>query len=129
LSFLHSPVTLSLLGPNILLSTLFSNTLNVCSHNLSDQVLHPCKTTGKIICLYILIFTFLNSKLEDKRFCTVWYQVSPDFSVPLISSWTKFWFVRVVPSIFLTLPLQRNYYNSLYCNFIQLSDLEAWPYT
>jgi hypothetical protein len=29
-SFLHSPVTESLLGPNILLSTLFSNTLSLC---------------------------------------------------------------------------------------------------
>jgi len=29
-SFLHSPVTLSLLGPNILLYTLFSNTLGLC---------------------------------------------------------------------------------------------------
>jgi hypothetical protein len=30
-SLLHSPVTSSLLGPNILLSTLFSNTLSLCS--------------------------------------------------------------------------------------------------
>ena len=42
--FLHSSVTSSLLGPNILLRTLFSNTFNV-----SDQVSHPYKTTGKII--------------------------------------------------------------------------------
>jgi hypothetical protein len=30
-SFLYSPVTSSLFGPNILLSTLFSNTLSLCS--------------------------------------------------------------------------------------------------
>jgi hypothetical protein len=30
-SFVQPPVTSSLLGPNILLSTLFSNTLNLCS--------------------------------------------------------------------------------------------------
>jgi hypothetical protein len=30
-SFLHYLVTLSLLGPNILLNTLFSKTLSVCS--------------------------------------------------------------------------------------------------
>ena len=41
-SFLHSPVTSSLLGPNILLSTLFSNTLSLCSSlNVSNQVSHP----------------------------------------------------------------------------------------
>ena len=51
-SFLHSPVTSSLLGPNILLNTLFSNTLSLgSSFNVSDQVSHPYKTTGKIIVL------------------------------------------------------------------------------
>jgi hypothetical protein len=42
-----------------------SSTLNV-----SDQVSHLYKTTSKIIILYIFIFKFLDSKLEDKRFCT-----------------------------------------------------------
>ena len=41
-NFLHSPVTPSLLGPNILLNTLFSNTLSLCSSlNVSDQISHP----------------------------------------------------------------------------------------
>jgi len=70
-SFLHSRVTSSLLGPNILLNTLFSNTLSVCfSLSVSYQVSHTYKTTGKTIVLCILIFKFLDSKLEDKRFCT-----------------------------------------------------------
>jgi hypothetical protein len=72
-SFPHSPVNSSLLGPNIFFSTLFSNphsqnfSLSVC-----DQVSHPHSTTGKIIFPYVLIFTFLDIKLEDKRFCTKW---------------------------------------------------------
>jgi len=40
-----SPVTSSLLGPNILLSTLFSNILNQCSSlSVRDKVSHPYKT-------------------------------------------------------------------------------------
>jgi len=51
---------MTLLGPNTLLNTLFSNTLSLrFSLNVSNQVSHPYKTTGKIIVLYILIFTFL----------------------------------------------------------------------
>ena len=41
-NLLHYPVTSSLLGPNILLNTMFSNTLSfLSSRNVSDQVSHP----------------------------------------------------------------------------------------
>ena len=69
-SFLHSPVTSSLLGPNILLNTILSNTLSLRSSlNVSDQVSHPYK-------MYILFFVFLDNKMGDKRLCTEWQQHS-----------------------------------------------------
>ena len=70
-NLLHSPVTSSLLGPNILLNTMFSNILSfLSSHNVNDQISRPYKTTSKIIVLCILIFKFFYINLEDKRFCT-----------------------------------------------------------
>jgi hypothetical protein len=70
-SFLYSPVASSLFGPNILLSTLFSNTLSLCcSLNVRDHVSHAYRTTGKIIFLYILIFTLFDSRREDRSFWT-----------------------------------------------------------
>ena len=47
-SFLYSLLTSSLLGPYILLNTLFSNTISLRSSlNVRNQVLYSCKTTGK----------------------------------------------------------------------------------
>ena len=70
-SLLHFPVTSSLLGPNIFLSTLFSNTLSLCSSlNVTDQVSHPY-TTGKITFLCILAFVLLGGNLEDKDSATI----------------------------------------------------------
>jgi hypothetical protein len=70
-SFLHLPVTSSLFGQNILLSTLFSNILSLCSFlSDRDQVSHPYKTTGKLIVLNILILDFLaiNNDLLNLKF-------------------------------------------------------------
>ena len=72
-SFLHSLVASSPLGPNILLNTLFLNTLGLRSSlNMNDQVSNPYTTTGQIIFLYILIFKFVDRKLEDEGFYTEW---------------------------------------------------------
>jgi hypothetical protein len=60
---MQSSDTSFLLGPNTLLSNLFSNTLN-----LRDQVSQLYNTTHKIIVLYILIFKFLERIQDDKKF-------------------------------------------------------------
>jgi len=58
-SCLQPLTTPSLLGPNIFLSMLFSNTLNLCSSlSVRDKVSHPHKTTGKIIVLYQINYIF-----------------------------------------------------------------------
>jgi hypothetical protein len=52
-SFLRDPSS-SLLGPNILLNTLFSKTFSLCfSPKVRDQVSHPYSITGKITFLYV----------------------------------------------------------------------------
>jgi hypothetical protein len=72
-SFLHPPVTPSFFGPNILLNTLFSNTVSLCSSlNARDHVSHPYITTGKVVVMYILTFTFFDSSQEDRKFWTEW---------------------------------------------------------
>ena len=78
-SFLHSPVPLSLLGPNILISTLFSNTLNLrFSFHVSYQVADPYKPTGKIIVLYILIFIF-------------WRYITQNYNITNIFPYYLYW--------------------------------------
>jgi len=44
-SLLHPPTTSTLLRPNILLTILFSNTRNLCSFSVGDQVSHPYNTS------------------------------------------------------------------------------------
>jgi hypothetical protein len=68
-SLLHSAVTSSPVGPNIFLSTLFSNDLCRCpSLNVRDRGARAYKITGQIINLYVWIFICSDSKVEDKRF-------------------------------------------------------------
>ena len=67
----------------------------------------PIKTTDKFIFLHILIFKFLDSNLEDIRFCTEWQQAFPDLSQLLISSAIKFWFVKFVPKYLNTSALSK----------------------
>ena len=109
----HSLVISFHLDPNILPNTL-SNTLSLRSSlNVSDHVSHSYEATGKIIVLFITIFKFLDSKPEDKIFCTEWCQVLilSDFNMLLIPSWTEFWFVEVVHTYLNFLPFQRTIIN------------------
>ena len=55
------------MGPNILLSILFSNTFSLrFSLNVRDQVSHPYKTKGKIRLLYTLTSIFLDSSPQSE---------------------------------------------------------------
>jgi hypothetical protein len=56
-----------LFGPNILLRTLLSNTLNLFSSlNARDQVSHPYKSNGRIMLLYVFSFIFLDKSGKTK---------------------------------------------------------------
>jgi len=66
-SLLQPLTSPSLLGPNIPLSTLFSNTLIPWSSlKMRDQVSYPSRTTCKIVVLHILIFMILDREQEGK---------------------------------------------------------------
>ena len=75
----HSPLPFSsLLGPNIRLRILFSNTVCLlASLNVRGHVPQPCSTTGNIIVLFILILNFLaklklrNTSYINDIFCFV----------------------------------------------------------
>jgi hypothetical protein len=57
--FLQPPDTSSLLGPNVLLSTLFSKTLSLSySFHEREEASNPYTIIGKIKIVFILIFWF-----------------------------------------------------------------------
>ena len=65
-SFLHSPIISFLLGTNVLLYIVFSNTLYLRSYlDISDQVSHPYKTACKITEFYFHdLFLSVFKKLD-----------------------------------------------------------------
>jgi hypothetical protein len=68
MQFLHPPVTSSLFGPTVCFSILFS--VYNSTFNVREIVSHPYRTTGKVIVLQILSFTFIDSRPENRRFWT-----------------------------------------------------------
>jgi hypothetical protein len=86
------------LGSNILLSTLFSNILSLCSYlNVRDQVSHQIRKQRKNYNFAYSDFYIFSQQTRRQKFWTEWQQALPEFSLLLISSWIKFWFVTVVP--------------------------------
>ena len=60
-SLFHSSVNSSILGPNIVLSTLYSNTLSLLSSlNVRHRVSHPHIATSKIIILCLNFYIFVQ---------------------------------------------------------------------
>jgi len=91
---LYAVPSSSLLGSNIFLSTLLSNTLTLRSSlNVRDHVSHAYKAIRKIIVLYALYVSKANQK---KMFCTEQYQAFRDFNLLLIYSLMQLWFVWIV---------------------------------
>jgi hypothetical protein len=71
-SFLQPPIALSLLGTNILLSSLFSNAFYYVLPLISKIKFHTHTKQHVQLLLYILMFKSLDSRWEDKRFWTEW---------------------------------------------------------
>ena len=97
-SLLHSPLTSSLLHPNILPSTLPSNTLSLCFYfNVRGRVSHPHQsvTTHKQT-RHILICAFIGSKREDKKLWAKCQQTFSEFKMLLISLCMQFWLAGVI---------------------------------
>ena len=79
-SLLQSPFA-SLLGPNIRLRILFSNTLNLCfSLDVRDYAsLSHRTTTGNIIVLYILIFKLLKRSRDSSHIEYSFVNIEPKY--------------------------------------------------
>jgi hypothetical protein len=61
MTFFHTPITSSLLGPNILLNTLFPNTLSLrFSLNVSDRFHTQTKQQAKLYSVYINNYKAIN---------------------------------------------------------------------
>jgi hypothetical protein len=90
---------------------LFSSNLSLCySVNVRDQVSNPYRTTSKIIVLHILIFTFFDSRCEDRRLWTengskhnqnsIFSKFHPESNFDLLLSSPNIWTVTFSNELF-----------------------------
>jgi hypothetical protein len=71
-SYLHSPLTSSLLCRNILFSTVFSNILSLRSSLIgSDHVSHQYKTTANHTWVHLNLY-IISQQTGGQTFCTDW---------------------------------------------------------
>ena len=119
-----NPATLFLLDPNIFLSTLYSDTVSLCSSlNVTDQVAHPYKTR-KIRVLYI--FTVLDSKLEDPRFCNEWQKSFPQSALNFLMTGILICYgCSQILELFHTV---KGFFTSSCCDIILHAVLKTWSY-
>jgi len=75
---------------------------SACAPPPSLKMLHS-HTTGHILIRYVLMFVFLDNKMEDKLFWTGVYEAFPAFSQLAVSSWMQFWSLNLKHAI---MPLQ-----------------------
>jgi hypothetical protein len=54
-NFIQPPVTLPFLRPHIIVITLFSNIITICSSHLVNDSCHMHQATGKIRVVYIIV--------------------------------------------------------------------------
>ena len=105
-SLLNSLVTSSILGWNISLSTIFSNTLSLSfylpkyhiktfslyfSLNLSDRVSYPYKTSGKIVCVYYNLYIYIYRLQSERQNILHWMKASITWIQSATVNWNSEW--------------------------------------
>ena len=72
-SLLHSLLTSSLLGPNILLNTTLKHPQSIFLPQFKQPSFMSIQNNRQNYSFaHLKIFKFLDSNLEDKKFCTIW---------------------------------------------------------
>jgi hypothetical protein len=93
-------VTSSLVGPNTLPSAMFPDTFILMRdktlYYYITSTLRCCSIGKRDQCLYILIFTFLESRQDGKNSETHGSKHSPNLLCSKFVPWVQFWLVIVV---------------------------------